>query len=101
MNIDLKQNLKKQISNQNLLKELGGTLEKMRYFAVDRKEGIYTILENPYTQKTHKVKTSSLPPFISDGDIVRKAGFHYEFDLQKTNEMKSQIRNKMNGLFEQ
>ena len=101
MNIDLKQNLKKQISNQNLLKELGGTLEKMRYFAVDRKEGIYTILENPYTQRTHKVKTSSLPPFISDGDIVRKTGFHYEFDLQKTNELKSQIKNKMNELFEQ
>ncbi len=101
MNIDIKQNLNKHISNQNILKELGGTLEKMRYFAVDRKEGIYTILENPYTQKTHKVKTSSLPPFISDGDIVRKTGFHYEFDLQKTNELKSQIKNKMNELFEQ
>lgn len=73
----------------------------MRYFAVDRKEGKYTILENPYTQKTHKVKTSSLPPFISDGDIVKKAGFHYEFDLQKTNEMKSNIKAQMNTLFEQ
>lgn len=73
----------------------------MKFFAVDRKEGNYTILEDPTTKSTHRVKTSSLPPFISDGDIVRKAWFHYEFDLQKTNEMKNRIKNQMNGIFEQ
>ena len=73
----------------------------MRFFLFFITEGDYTILENPYTQKTHKVRTSSLPPFISDGDIVRKAGFHYEFDLQKTNEMKNKTKTQMNELFEQ
>lgn len=73
----------------------------MKFFAVDRKEGKYTILENPDNKRTFKVRTSSLPPFISDGDIVRRSGFHYEFDLQKTNEMSQKIKTKMDTIFEQ
>lgn len=98
MNIELNQEKQKN-SNSNFIKTLGGALEQMQYFSVDRQEGKYTILENTYTHKTYEVKTSKLPPFLNDGDILKKSGFNYEFDLQKTNEQKSKIKKQMENLF--
>ena len=92
MNIELNQ-LKSNISNSKFIKKLGGALEQMQYFSVDRQEGKYTILQNTYTHKIYEVKTSKLPPFLNDGDILKKSGFNYEFDLQKTNEIKSKMKN--------
>lgn len=67
----------------------------MQYFSVDRQEGKYTILQNTYNHKIYEVKTSKLPPFLNDGDILKKSGFNYEFDLQKTNEIKSKMKSLM------
>ncbi len=99
MNINLDENFKKNISNSNFINTLGGVLEKMQYFVVDRQEGIYTILENSQTHKNYEIKTAKLPPFLNDGDVVKKIGFRYEFDLQKTNELKREMKDKMNALF--
>ena len=100
MNLNIEKNLKKNNSNSEFNKILGGALERMKYFVVDRQEGNYTILENAYNHKTYEVKTSILPPFFNDGDVLKKSGFNYEFDFQKTNELKKNIKNTMNGLFE-
>lgn len=97
MDINIKQTLNKQITNSTFVKKLGGTLEKMKYFSVDRTEGKYTILQNISTQKMYEVKTSSLPPFLNDGDILKKVGFNnYEFDFQKTKEIQREMNQKMN-----
>lgn len=96
MNIDINNNLNKKISNSDFLKKLGGTLENMKYFSVDRKEGQYTILQNTVTKKMYEIKTSKLPPFLNDGDILKKIGFNYEFDFQKTRELQEAMRQKMN-----
>ena len=101
MDINIKQTLNKQITNSTFVKKLGGTLEKMKYFSVDRTEGKYTILQNISTQKMYEVKTSSLPPFLNDGDILKKVGFNnYEFDFQKTKEIQREVREKMNKVLE-
>ena len=68
----------------------------MKYFSVDRKEGQYTILQNTVTKKMYEIKTSKLPPFLNDGDILKKIGFNYEFDFQKTRELQEAMRQKMN-----
>lgn len=68
----------------------------MKYFSVDRKEGQYTILQNTVTKKMYEIKTSKLPPFLNDGDILKKIGFNYEFDFQKTRELQETMRQKMN-----
>lgn len=98
MDINIKHNLNQTISNSTFIKRLGGTLKKMKYFSVDRTEGKYTILQNLSTQKMHEVKTSSLPPFLNDGDILKKVGFSYEFDFQKTREIQRDMQQKMNEL---
>lgn len=100
MNIELNKT-KTKISNSNFIKKLGGALEQMQYFSVDRQEGNFTILQNTYTHKKYEIKTSKLPPFLNDGDILKKSGFNYEFDLSKTNELKSKMKNKMENLFQE
>ena len=59
----------------------------MKFFLVDKRQGQYTILKNTATQKTYEVKSSKLPPFLNNGDIIKKVGFKYEFDFQKTKEI--------------
>ena len=100
MNILLENHFQKSQNNLNLKNNLGGALNKMKYFAVDRTEGKYTILQETQTHKIYEVKSSKLPPFLKDGDIVRKIGFNtYEFDFAKTNETKSQVKEVYNNLF--
>lgn len=100
MNIYLQDNLNKSNKNSDLKNNLGGALNKMKYFSVDRKEGIYTILQNTQTHKLYEVKSSKLPPFLKDGDIVKKVGFNsYEFDLTKTNEFKDEFKKSFNQLY--
>lgn len=71
----------------------------MKFYSVDSQDGNYTILENTKTHKTLQVKTSKLPPFVTSGDILRKSGFKFEFDLQKTNEERNLIRNFVRNFF--
>ena len=71
----------------------------MKYYAVDRTEGDYTILQNMFNHKIYEVKTSKLPPFLEDGDILKKEGLYYEFDFHKTSQLKKQSQSKMNELF--
>lgn len=71
----------------------------MQYYSVDSQDGDYTILENTETHKTHQVKTSKLPPFVSSGDILKKSGLKYEFDLKRTNEEKNLIKNFVRNFF--
>lgn len=59
----------------------------MKFFSVAKREGQYTILKNTDTQKTYEVKSSKLPPFLNNGDIIKKVGFTYEFDFQRTKEI--------------
>jgi hypothetical protein len=100
MNILLENHFQKSQNNLKLKNNLGGALNKMKYFAVDRTEGKYTILQETQTHKIYEVKSSKLPPFLKDGDIVRKIGFNtYEFDFAKTNETKSQVKEVYNNLF--
>lgn len=61
----------------------------MTFFTVTKREGQYTILKNTNTQKTYEVKSSKLPPFLNNGDIIKKIGFTYEFDFKKTKELNS------------
>ena len=100
MNILLENHFQKSQNNLKLKNNLGGALNKMKYFAVDRTEGKYTIRQETQTHKIYEVKSSKLPPFLKDGDIVRKIGFNtYEFDFAKTNETKSQVKEVYNNLF--
>mgnify|MGYP001026098145 FL=1 len=100
MNILLENQFKKSQKNLELKQKLGGALNTMKYFAVDRKEGKYTILQDTQTHKLYEVKSSKLPPFLKDGDIVKKIGFNtYEFDFFKTNETKNQIKETYNNIF--
>lgn len=100
MNILLENHLKKSKNNLELKNNLGGALNTMKYFAVDRTEGKYTILQETQTHKIYEVKSSKLPPFLKDGDIVKKIGFNtYEFDFAKTNEIKNQVKEVYNNLF--
>lgn len=100
MNIFLENQFRKPHKNLELKNNLGGALNTMKYFAVDRTEGKYTILQDTQTHKLHEVKSSKLPPFLKDGDIVKKIGFNtYEFDFFKTNEAKNQIKETYNNLF--
>lgn len=91
LNLDLNLSCKKNL-NSKFIKILGGALDKMKYYAVDRIEGDYAILENTYTHKTCEVKTSKLPPFLDDGDVLKKSGLTYEFDFHKTNELKKEVK---------
>ena len=50
MNILLENHFQKSQNNLKLKNNLGGALNKMKYFAVDRTEGKYTILQE--TQNT-------------------------------------------------
>lgn len=100
MNIDITNKLSSKKSNTDFLQKLGGSLENMKYFSVDRQEGDYTILQNILTKKIFEVKTSKLPPFLNDGDILKKIGFNYEFDFQKTKELQREVREKMNKVLE-
>ena len=59
----------------------------MKFFSVDRRNGNYTILKDTNSQKTFEIKSSKLPPFLDNGDIVKKVGLNYEFDFQKTREL--------------
>ncbi len=97
ININLNQNLEK--SNSNFLKELKQVLENIQYYVVDRQEGNFTILENRQTHKMFEVKTCTLPPFLKDGDVLKKCGKNFEFDIVKTNELKKNASEKMKQLF--
>ena len=59
----------------------------MKFFSVDKRNGSYTILKDTNSQKTFEIKSSKLPPFLDNGDIVKKVGLNYEFDFQKTREL--------------
>ena len=63
----------------------------MKFFSVSKRNGPYTVLKNTNTQKTYEVKSSKLPPFLNTGDIIKKVGFTYEFDFQKTKELKENL----------
>ncbi len=99
MNLNLNLNQDQKISNFNFIQKLLEALDNMQYFVVDRSEGNFTILENLYTHQRLDINTSELPPFLNDGDVLKKSGKNYEFNLQKTNELKKNISEKMNQLF--
>lgn len=63
----------------------------MKFFSVDKRNGPYTILKSTDNSKTFEVETSKLPPFLDNGDIIKKVGFNYEFDFQKTKELKANL----------
>lgn len=77
-------------------KKLGGALDIMKYYTVNKIEGNYATLQNIYTHKISEIKTSKLPPFLSDGDILKKSGLTYEFDFQKTTEIKKSLNRELN-----
>ena len=60
MNILLENHFQKSQNNLKLKNNLGGALNKMKYFAVDRTEGKYTILQETQTHKIYEVKSSKL-----------------------------------------
>ena len=60
----------------------------IKYFSVNKKEKEYTILKDMNNSRLYEITNTKLPPFLNIGDVIKKVGFSYEFDFQKTREIK-------------
>ena len=114
--MNLFENLKKLISNENELKEqekvvvnndeisqdeieLAQKLGAIEIFTVDRIEDDVVVLENRTTQEIINIKISELPNNIKSGDILKKINDKYFVDEEATKSFEKQIEDKMNDLW--
>lgn len=80
--------------------ELAQKLDAIEEFSVDRFEGDIAVLENRKTGKIEEIEKSKLPNEIKEGDILQKINGKYNIDTIKTQEVKSNIKDKMKKIWE-
>lgn len=114
--MNLFENLKKLISNENELKEqekvvvnndeisqdeieLAQKLDAIEIFTVDRIEDDIVVLENRRTQEIVNISISELPNEIKTGDILKKVNGKYFVDEDETKSVEKRIHDKMNDLW--
>lgn len=86
------------IKNEEI--ELAQKLDAIEEFSVDRFEGDIAVLENRKTGKIEEIEKSKLPNEIKEGDILQKINGKYNIDTIKTQEVKSNIKDKMKKIWE-
>ena len=114
--MNLFENLKKLISNENELKEqekvvvnndeisqdeieLAQKLGAIETFTVDRIEDDIVVLENRTTQEIINSSLNELPNDIKTGDILKKVNGKYFVDEDETKSVEKRIHDKMNDLW--
>ena len=114
--MNLFENLKKLISNENELKEqekvvvnndeisqdeieLAQKLDAIETFTVDRIEDDIVVLENRTTQEIINSSLNELPNDIKTGDILKKVNGKYFVDEEETKNVERRIEDKMNDLW--
>ena len=114
--MNLFENLKKLISNENELKEqekvvvnndeisqdeieLAQKLGAIETFTVDRIEDDIVVLENRTTQEIINSSLNELPNDIKTGDILKKVNGKYFVDEEETKNVERRIEDKMNDLW--
>ena len=80
--------------------ELAQKLDAVEEFSIDRFEGDIAVLENRKTGKIEEIEKNKLPNGIKEGDILQKINGKYNIDKVKTQEVKNNIKDKMNKIWE-
>lgn len=114
--MNLFENLKKVISNENNLSEskkitvnndrisqdevdLAQKLDAIEIFTVDRIEDGVIVLEDRNTGKMYDVNKDELPEHIKSGDIIKKINGKYFIDKLEKESIEKRIEDKMNDLW--
>ncbi len=111
--MNLFENFKKLISNENELKEqekivvnnnelsqdeveLAQKLDAIESFTVDRIEEDIVVLEDRNTGQMLDISINELPNDIKTGDILKKINGKYLINAQETRSVEKRIEDKMN-----
>lgn len=114
--MNLFENFKKLISNENELKEqekiivnndeisqnevdLAHKLDAIESYTVDRIEDDIVILEDRNTGQMLDISINELPNDIKTGDILKKINGKYLIDEEETKGVEKRIHDKMNDLW--
>lgn len=107
MNLDLFNNLSKNISSyssnnflESFINELKNYLDKNSnpMFTLDRFEGDFAILENRNTKEMTDIPISNIPSNAKEGDILKLSNGSYVVDYEETRAVSDKIREKMDKL---
>lgn len=107
MNLDLFNNLGKNISSyssnnflENFINELKNYLNKNSnpMYTLDRFEGNFAVLENRNTKEITDIPISNIPFDAKEGDILKLFNGSYVIDYEETSIVSDRIRNKMDNL---
>lgn len=107
MNLDLFNNLGKNISSyssnnflENFINELKNYLNKNSnpMYTLDRFEGNFAVLENRNTKEMTDIPISNIPSNAKEGDILKLSNGSYVIDYEETSIVSDRIRNKMDNL---
>ncbi len=107
MNLDLFNNLGKNISSnnsnnflENFINELRNYLDKISntIFTLDRFEGDFAVLENRNTKEMTDIPISNIPSNAKEGDILKLSNGSYVIDYEETRAVSDRIREKMDSL---
>lgn len=107
MNLDLFNNLGKNISSNNsnnfidsFINELKNFLDKNSnsMYTLDRFAGNFAILENRGTKKMTDIPISNIPSNAKEGDILKLSNGSYVINYEETSIVSDRIRDKMDNL---
>ena len=70
----------------------------MKYYTVDRLEENLAILENRENKEIIEIPLSFLPKGIKEGDILKLIENQFILDIEETNRVKTEIKNKFRNL---
>lgn len=107
MNLDLFNNLTKNISSNNsnsfiesFINELQNYLNKnsSTLYTLDRFEGDFAVLEDRNSNKMIDVPISKLPSNAKEGDILNFSHNTYSINSEETKVVSDRIRQKMDNL---
>lgn len=107
MNLDLFNNLGKNISSdssnnflENFINELKNYLNKNSnpMYTLDRFEGNFAVLENRNTKEMTDIPISNIPSNAKEGDILKLSNGSYIVDYEETRTVSDKIIEKMDNL---
>ena len=107
MNLDLFNNLGKNISSdsannflENFINQLKSYLDKNSnpMYTLDRFEGNFAVLENRTTKEMTDIPISNIPSNAKEGDILKLSNGSYIVDYEETRTVSDKIREKMDNL---
>lgn len=89
----------KEIESENIEVQLATKLDAIEEFSVDRFEENKAVIENRKSGEILNVNREELPKGIKEGSIIKKINGKYIFDEERTKEIKEEIKNKMDELW--